>query len=561
MKFTAKLKGFQSYTDLEAKLTNKSGKKVIGIVSEEDEFDGKFVFKFSKKDLPGKKKNKKSNLKLTIESLNTANETNLTSANVDFTFDPIKQSDRFKISRSKNKSSKSFSVLGESIAQPTDPDTTPPAFTSASKVDSVKEGTPQETVIYTAEATDASTPITYSLSGNDAADFKIDPQTGIITTKTDLNHSEKNNYDFNVVATDSEGNSATLNLSLGILPGGISVSKVAGKDLLPDNPLTEFSDTINCPIGSLELNSIIQDGSTKDKDIATIDSDSRANLEDIIPRTLFTNIEEFQIKADSDESIEISLKSIVKGSSLKVEEGSTFKAATKFTDWHQSAITDFDFSGITSIFGIRLLNADSGTPESKSTLRLVGSAGPDTIEGLAGDAEIFGNLGADILTGSTGGKSTITGGAGLDIINFPKTNIQNTINLTRQTTSDSLDTVTGFIGANNATKANGSFDVIQVNDGSFPNYEAGAAIQQKTVTEAGAASSLKNTVIVDTEARIKAQIFPNELTGLLAFATDTRTLHFAPTGNFPANTQDLLQLDTDVFSASDQIAVVSGEAA
>ena len=60
MKFTAKLKGFQSFTDLEAKLTNKSGKKVIGIVSEEDEFDGKFVFKFSKKDLPGKKKIKRA---------------------------------------------------------------------------------------------------------------------------------------------------------------------------------------------------------------------------------------------------------------------------------------------------------------------------------------------------------------------------------------------------------------------------------------------------------------------------------------------------------------------
>ena len=198
MKFTAKLKGFQIYADLEAKLTNKSGKKVIGTVSEEDEFDGKFVFKFSKKDLPGKKKNKKSNLKLTIESINTAKEANLTSADVDFTFDPLKQTDKFKIPRDNKKSSKSFSVKGERIddpidPDPIDPDTIPPAFTSPSKVDSVKEGTPKETVIYTAKATDASTPITYSLSGNDAADFKIDPQTGIITTKTDLNHSASTN--------------------------------------------------------------------------------------------------------------------------------------------------------------------------------------------------------------------------------------------------------------------------------------------------------------------------------------------------------------------------------
>ncbi|AII42830.1 hypothetical protein KR100_05545 [Synechococcus sp. KORDI-100] len=121
--------------------------------------------------------------------------------------------------------------------------------------------------------------------------------------------------------------------------------------------------------------------------------------------------------------------------------------------------------------------------------------------------------------------------------------------------------MTGFIGANNVTKANGTFDVIQVNDGSFPNYEAGALIKQKTVTEAGAMTSLENTVIVDTEANIKAQIFPNETEGLLAFATDTRTLQFAPTGNFPANTQDLLQIDTNVFSASDRIQVISDNAA
>ncbi|AII42831.1 hypothetical protein KR100_05550 [Synechococcus sp. KORDI-100] len=295
------------------------------------------------------------------------------------------------------------------ITEPIDPDTTPPAFTSPSKVDSVKEGSPQGTVIYTATSTDDSPPVTYSLSGSDANAFSIDSETGVVTTKSDLNHSAKSGYNFDVVATDRVGNSKSLSLELAILPGGVSAQKVNGIDLLPGNPLKDFNDTIGCSIGSLTSQSIIQDGSTKDNDVVIINSDIRASLRHNMQLTLFTNIEEFRINANSDESTEISLRSIVNADSLKFVEGSTFLAAAKFTNWHESGITDFDFSGITSKFGIDLLNADSGAPDSKSTLRLVGSDGGDTIEGLAGDVQIFGNLGVDILTGSTGGKSTITG--------------------------------------------------------------------------------------------------------------------------------------------------------
>ena len=108
MKFTAKLKGFESYTDLEAKLTNRKGKKIIGSVTEEEEFNGNFIFEFDKEDLPGKKK--KSKLKLIIESLNTAKETNLISEDIDFTFAPTKQSEKFKIKRGKRKSSMSICI-------------------------------------------------------------------------------------------------------------------------------------------------------------------------------------------------------------------------------------------------------------------------------------------------------------------------------------------------------------------------------------------------------------------------------------------------------------------
>ncbi len=134
--------------------------------------------------------------------------------------------------------------------------------------------------------------------------------------------------------------------------------------------------------------------------------------------------------------------------------------------------------------------------------------------------------------------------------------MQNTINIAAQNTTEDRDVVIGYVGFNNTSKADGSFDLIQIDQTTFPNYIAGATIQQKTVQEAGSEESLLNTIIVDKEANIKKQIFPNATKGLLAFATDTATLHFAPAGNFPANTQDLLTVDSKDFSAPDQILVV-----
>ena len=112
------------------------------------------------------------------------------------------------------------------------------------------------------------------------------------------------------------------------------------------------------------------------------------------------------------------------------------------------------------------------------------------------------------------------------------------------------------MGANAATKLAGSFDLIQINDGSFPNYTPGATVLQKTIAEAGASPSLQNTLIIDNEADIKRQVFPTGNQGLLAFAQDTNLLLFAPAGNFTANTQELLLLDSNIFSAPDQIKVI-----
>ena len=653
MKFTTRLKGFQDYVDLKATLTDKRGRKVIDTVTRQGDFNGRFTFRFNKSDLPGKRRQKKASLKLTIESLNNADETNLSKGGQDFTFDPIKQSSRFKLVKRKRNSSRTLipdgvlintdttgpvftspntvdpitegNTSGKSIyrAVATDnnppityslggqdassftinansgdvtfndnadhstkanyrfnvvatdskgnPTTSspltltidkdlPPSFTSPKTITPVKEGSPKGTVIYTAAATDAGGQVTYSLTGKDATSFQIDPKSGIVTTQAGLNHDTQKSYAFNVIATESgfKKQQTSLPLTLSILKAGATLTKIRGKDILPPDT-TNFSDTITAEVGTFLFGGTVQDPSTTDTDEISIKTNQFNKLESIFSGigTKFINIEAFKILSTNDTStLEIDLKDITNGKSFTFDSPSTFTATTKYKNWGTTGITDFNFSGIQSTFGIELTNAKSGFPLNKDSIKISGTPGPDKLEGLAGDTHLLGGLGIDNLKGSTAGQSTIAGGAGRDIIDFPTTGKQNTIDLTRQTTTTSRDTVTGYVGANAATKLAGSFDLIQINDGSFPNYTPGATVLQKTIAEAGASPSLQNTLIIDNEADIKRQVFPTGNQGLLAFAQDTNLLLFAPAGNFTANTQELLLLDSNIFSAPDQIKVI-----
>ena len=175
MKLISTLKGFKNYFDLKATLTNKKGTKVIDTVSKSGDFNGKFTFKFNKNELPGKKSKKKSNLMLTIESLNDSDETNLVKKGDSFTFDPLEQSDKFKLKRSKKTTKLSFSPKGNLIESdpedPTDTDKTGPVFTSPKTVDPIIEGITAGQAVYLAQATDESLPIKYSVTGKDANSF------------------------------------------------------------------------------------------------------------------------------------------------------------------------------------------------------------------------------------------------------------------------------------------------------------------------------------------------------------------------------------------------------
>ena len=92
----------------------------------------------------------------------------------------------------------------------TTPTDNPPVFTSATAV-SVEEN---QSLAYTAQATDADgDPLTYSLSGTDAALFTINPATGVVSfiTPPDFENAGDAGGDnvYDIVVTASDGNNST----------------------------------------------------------------------------------------------------------------------------------------------------------------------------------------------------------------------------------------------------------------------------------------------------------------------------------------------------------------
>ena len=108
------------------------------------------------------------------------------------------------------------------FADLTDPvtGTLPPSFSSGTAV-SVDENTDPFDVIYTADATDPDgTDITYTLSGEDAADFNIDAMTGELTFvatpdwEMPADDDTDNIYNIQVTATDEDGEAVTRDVAI-----------------------------------------------------------------------------------------------------------------------------------------------------------------------------------------------------------------------------------------------------------------------------------------------------------------------------------------------------------
>ena len=96
-----------------------------------------------------------------------------------------------------------------------DVDENPPVFSSGTTAQAIAENSGAGQVVYTAVATDASE-FLYSLSGEDAAAFSINAQTGKVTLLANPDYESQSSYSFTVVATDALGNHRQQNVTLAI---------------------------------------------------------------------------------------------------------------------------------------------------------------------------------------------------------------------------------------------------------------------------------------------------------------------------------------------------------
>ncbi|QEP44776.1 cadherin repeat domain-containing protein [Ectothiorhodospiraceae bacterium BW-2] len=91
-----------------------------------------------------------------------------------------------------------------------------PQFTSGAIADAIDENSGTEQVIYTATATDSGT-VTYSLkTGDDAALFSINANSGEVTLSSNPDYESKASYSFTVIATDDSNNSTEQTVTLNI---------------------------------------------------------------------------------------------------------------------------------------------------------------------------------------------------------------------------------------------------------------------------------------------------------------------------------------------------------
>ena len=92
-----------------------------------------------------------------------------------------------------------------------------PVFTSGATATPIAENSGAGQVVYTAAATDASLPITYSIKPvGDYAAFSINGSTGAVTLTANPDYETQASYSFTVIATDAAGNASEQAVSLAI---------------------------------------------------------------------------------------------------------------------------------------------------------------------------------------------------------------------------------------------------------------------------------------------------------------------------------------------------------
>lgn len=574
MKFIAKLQEFKKYLGMDAEIRNKKGDLLDSVTINNK---GKNLkFNFDKDDaLLGKKKTK---LTISFTDTNGA-DGNLRKSNGDLSdLSPDSQTFKAKLKREDKKGQTQIILAGTPLNPnpnpnpPTPIDTTPPVFTSGATA-SVQENVASGTTVYTAQATDDSPPLSFSLSGTDSADFSISRTSNFsanVTINSSPDFETKSAYSFNVLASDAGGNTSSqgVNLTIVDIPEFATVSLTPLLDTITAAELSSQSDVITADLGNLGngfLDSVV-DGSTTDNDQLTISTNATFDLDETIDNDKINriqNIESIKIVASNDDlggGNPITLDKVVNLKSLDID--GTFTQKLRLVNWASTGATEFDFSGITSTQGVTANLADAGDQTVTAPLNFKGSSGDDIFSGLNGDVTMSGGPGNDFLVGSRTAQTTVTGGAGTDQITFLLHNAQNTVRLHRQISETSKDTVllNTFKGFNDPTaNSTNSFDLIEIDAATFTNYNAGQPVQQQTSAAAALLADLSNTVITTaTAAATKGLNFDNKGDGLLAFSADG-VLTYSASGDFTRDAQDLFDIGAaqgSLFVPTQQITVV-----
>ena len=151
-----------------------------------------------------------------------------------------------------NKTTQAVTVTVKDVAA--DNDVTGPVFISSSTATAIEN----QNLLYTAVATDATTPVTYSLFGTDAGLLDINAATGAVTLKTgqldfDAATAQKS-YSFNVVAMDS---APTYNRTT-------QAVTVTVKDVAADNDVTGPTFTSLGTVTAIENQNLLYMAATTD---------------------------------------------------------------------------------------------------------------------------------------------------------------------------------------------------------------------------------------------------------------------------------------------------------
>ncbi len=301
-----------------------------------------------------------------------------------------------------------------------------PVITSGASA-SIDENSPTSTVVYTASATDVdSSSISYSLTGDDAAKFKIDPNTGVVTFilspdyEAPTDQGSNNVYNFTVVASDGTAQSSK----------DVSVT-VNNVDEVVNQTPTDILWTAVEPNSSFP-----KDGEVLGS-LSVTDPDNTGGYK-------------YTLLSGSSAGFTVSAAGEVKATD-DLDQNTTYILNVQVEDGLGGVRTE-TFNVITGDGSNETLpTGGSGAVILAGDDILYGDGGKDTIYGGEGDDTLFGHSSEDVLYGG-GGRDALYGGTSNDILY-----------------GDETDRVLDGGSGNNTLRVDGSFT--SANDAQITNIK------------------------------------------------------------------------------------------